>query len=299
MTRLIEPHRERVQARARLPSRSRIGTRVDSRPATGAAKNETTLSGRKTQPGLQRRQPEDVLQVERQVEEHREHRRRDRERGDLRADERGRRKSARSTIVVRSTRLRGDEQARAARGRRPGEPTMSVLVQPCELPSISARIRQNRPPVSVTSPIGSSRLCSGSLDSWSCAAESAIAAIPIGMLTRKIQRQREPGREHRRRRAARSRPPRRSSRPRSPNAVPRSRPWNSWESSASAVANIIAPPTPWTPRAMIRKSASLDSPQAAEAIVNRIDRRSGTAACGRRGRRASPAVRTKVASASA
>ena len=47
--------------------------------------------------------------------------------------------------------------------------------------------------------------------------------------------------------------------PQIPNAVPRSLPWNSCEISASAVANIIAPPIPWTPRAMIRKSASLAS----------------------------------------
>ena len=32
------------------PSSSRIGTRVESRPATGAATNETTLRGRKRTP---------------------------------------------------------------------------------------------------------------------------------------------------------------------------------------------------------------------------------------------------------
>jgi len=56
--------------------------------------------------------------------------------------------------------------------------------------------------------------------------------------------------------------------PQIPKAVPRSFPKNSWEMSASAVANIAAPPIPWRPRAMIRKSGSFAMPQAAEAIVN-------------------------------
>ena len=86
--------------------------------------------------------------------------------------------------------------------------------------------------------------------------------------------------------------------PQIPNAVPRSLPWNSCEISASAVANIIAPPIPCTPRAMIRKSASLASPQASEAAVKRTmpsmkirlrPKRSAS----------EPAVRTQVASASA
>ena len=42
---------------------------------------------------------------------------------------------------------------------------MTPLDQPRWFPSISARIRQNSPPISVTRPSGSSRLCSGSLDS--------------------------------------------------------------------------------------------------------------------------------------
>ena len=101
LTRLIDHIATAFSARPE-PSRMRIGTRVDSRPAIGAATNETRLSGRNTQAGLERRQPEDVLQVERQVEEHREHRRGDRERRRLRSDERGPRKSVRSTIDVRS-----------------------------------------------------------------------------------------------------------------------------------------------------------------------------------------------------
>ena len=48
--------------------------------------------------------------------------------------------------------------------------------------------------------------------------------------------------------------------PQMPNAVPRSRPWNSCESSASEVANMIAPPTPCTPAPTIRKSADVEIP---------------------------------------
>src|SRR3954452_13025100 len=83
-----------------------------------------------------------------------------------------------------------------------------------------------------------------------------------------------------------------------PKAVPRSLPWNSCEMSASAVANMIAPPMPWIPRAMMRNSASFASPHAADAIVNRTTpiRKSRL----RPNRSASaPAVRTQVASPSA
>ena len=40
VTRLISEHRERVRARGPAPSRARIGTRAESRPASGATKNE-------------------------------------------------------------------------------------------------------------------------------------------------------------------------------------------------------------------------------------------------------------------
>ena len=172
-----------------------------------------------------------------------------------------------------------------------------LLDQPCLFPSISARMNVNRPTVSVTSPIGSSRLCSGSLDSRSCLTAITTAAMPIGMLTRKIQRHESQDV---------STPPASGPiataapivAPQIPNAVPRSLPWNSCEISASAVANMIAPPIPWTPRAMIRKSESFESPQAAEAIVN-----STTPITKRRlrpNRSASePAVRTQVARPSA
>ncbi len=56
--------------------------------------------------------------------------------------------------------------------------------------------------------------------------------------------------------------------PNTPKAVPRSLPWNAWAISASEVANIIAPPVPWTARARFSISGELDRPQTAEAAVN-------------------------------
>ena len=56
--------------------------------------------------------------------------------------------------------------------------------------------------------------------------------------------------------------------PNTPKAVPRSLPWKASAISASAVANIIAPPVPWTARARLSISGVVDRPQTAEAIVN-------------------------------
>ena len=151
--------------------------------------------------------------------------------------------------------------------------------------------------MSVTSPTGSSRLCSGSLDSRSFVIASATAPTPIGMLTRKIQRHES----HEVSMPPTSGPIATASpivAPQIPNAVPRSLPWNSCEMSASAVANIVAPPIPWRPRAMIRKSGSFATPQAAEAIVNRTIPITKTRLRPKRSASA-PAVRTQVASASA
>ena len=56
--------------------------------------------------------------------------------------------------------------------------------------------------------------------------------------------------------------------PHAPNAVPRSLPWNSCASSASAHENMIAPPTPCPARAMIRNSALGDSAHSSEVKEN-------------------------------
>ena len=55
--------------------------------------------------------------------------------------------------------------------------------------------------------------------------------------------------------------------PNTPKAVPRSRPRKAWASSASAVANMIAPPTPWPARARARNVALDETPQSAEPRV--------------------------------
>jgi hypothetical protein len=55
--------------------------------------------------------------------------------------------------------------------------------------------------------------------------------------------------------------------PKIPNAVPRSRPRNAVEISASDVANMIAPPTPWIPRAIARNVGSPARPQSSEPSV--------------------------------
>ena len=154
----------------------------------------------------------------------------------------GRRKSVRSTIPLRSTAWDATNAISSSAATVSRE-TMNTLDQPCWLPSISPSTSASRPPVRVTRPTGSRWLWSGSLDSRSCFADSTTAAIPIGMLTRKI---------HRHESHDVSRPPASGPiataaptvAPHTPNAVPRSRPWNSCESSASAVANMIAPPMP-------------------------------------------------------
>ncbi len=176
-------------------------------------------------------------------------------------------------------------------------PRIGALDQPRLLPSISARIRQISPLVSVTSPTGSRRPCSGSFDSRNFLSDSTTAPTPIGMLTRKIQRQESHDV---------STPPASGPiataaptvAPQIPKAVPRSLPWNSCEISASAVANMIAPPSPWTPRPTIRKSESFARPQAAEAIVKRTIPITKSRLRPKRSA-SDPAVRTHAARASA
>ena len=82
------PHRDRVQ---RQPGAEQDPDRHARRePARDRRGDERDQAQRQeAEARLQRREPDDVLQVERQVEEHREHRRGDREGGRLRADERG------------------------------------------------------------------------------------------------------------------------------------------------------------------------------------------------------------------
>ena len=145
--------------------------------------------------------------------------------------------------------------------------------------------------------MGSMRPCSGSLDSRRRATDPATAATPIGMLTRKIQRHESHDV---------SIPPTSGPiataaptvAPQIPNAVPRSRPWNSCESSASDVENMIAPPIPCSARARIRNSGSLAAPQRADAAVKITIPVTKTRLRPKRSA-TDPAVSVQVASASA
>ena len=100
---------------------------------------------------------------------------------------------------------------------------------------------------------------------------AATQAIPIGMLTKKIQRQPT---------YVVSAPPTSGPiataiptvAPQIPKAVPRSRPWNSCEMIASETANIPAPPIPCAPRARISQSGDCAAPQSAEASGEERDR---------------------------
>ena len=93
-----------------------------------------------------------------------------------------------------------------------------------------------------------------------------IATIPIGTLTKKI---------HSQPRLSVIKPPISGPTatapptvaPQTPNAVARSLPWNSWPISASAVANMPAPPMPWRPRQRFRTVGSLLIPHRNEAKV--------------------------------
>ena len=114
-------------------------------------------------------------------------------------------------------------------------------------PSAWLRISPNTRPASarlkLTKPGTSGRAAPGSRDSSTRRSVITSAAIPIGTLTKKIQRQLRP---------LVMAPPSTGptataipvTAPNAANATPRSRGGKAWASSASAVANMIAPPTP-------------------------------------------------------
>ena len=94
-----------------------------------------------------------------------------------------------------------------------------------------------------------------------------MATTPMGTLTKKIQRQPMPlvmapptsG-------PTATAPP--VTAPKMPKAVPRSRPWKAEAIRASEVANMMAPPTPWTPRHRLSMSELVETPQSSEASEN-------------------------------
>ena len=167
--------------------------------------------------------------------------------------------SCRSSTVPKAT-------SRAAPAAK--RPMTRPLDQPQSLPRKSPSTSANRPAVSVTSPPRSSPRRPSSRVSCNSRNPPATQATPIGMLTKKIQRQPT---------YVVSAPPTRGPiataipivAPQIPKAVPRSRPWNSWEMIASETANIPAPPIPCAPRATISQAGDCAAPHRAEAAVKR------------------------------
>ena len=129
--------------------------------------------------------------------------------------------------------------------------TISVLPQPCSLPRSSPSTSRNIAPAIVAWPTGSSERGFGSLDSSTPCSVMASASTPIGTLTRKIHSQPSP---------VVSAPPTSGPIANEPpivapqTAIAPARSFGSWKavpSRASATANRIAAPSPWTARAAI------------------------------------------------
>ena len=237
--------------RRSAPRRTRRGSAAGSAARSGAARARGCSAGRASGRGTSRTSTP-----------------RSRTRSICAPTNAGRRKSARSIIDVCLHGLRMRRTRSAARRGDEAERRSALLDQPCWLPSISARIRQKRPPVSVTSPTGRGGCAPGRSTRAAASTDEHDGGDPDRDVDEEDPAPREPRREH----AAGERPDRdRAPDRRAPDAERRAalRPWNSCESSASAVANMIAPPMPWTPRAMIRNSASFARPQSAEASVKR------------------------------
>ena len=162
------------------------------------------------------------------------------------------------------------------------------------LPSISARIRQSSPPVSVMSPGGSSRPCSGSFDSCELRrARATTAPMPIGMLTKKIQRHESHDGEHPAgERADRDRGADRRA-PEAERGAALACRGTPARAARAPSRTSYAPPIPWTPRAMIRNSGVVRDAAGRRGDREEDDPDEEDAACGRRGRRATPAVSTQ------
>jgi hypothetical protein len=118
----------------------------------------------------------------------------------------------------------------------------------------------------MTTPGQSTARAFGFFDSSTLRWVKAIAAMPIGTLTKKIHSQPS---------VSVIAPPISGPTatdapivaPQTPKATPRSRPMKAPASSASEVANIIAPPTPCRPRATFRKVDVVASPHRNDAAV--------------------------------
>src|SRR4051794_33395191 len=144
--------------------------------------------------------------------------------------------------------------------------TITVLPQPSALPRRRPNTSRNDPAAEVTSPPGSiPRDCSSRYSRIRRSA-SVSATAPTGTFTKKIHSQPSP---------SVSAPPTRGPtataaptvEPQAAIAVPNSRPRNSCAMSASEVANMAAPPTPWRPRARLSRVELVARPHRSEATV--------------------------------
>src|SRR3954447_16157775 len=141
------------------------------------------------------------------------------------------------------------------------------------------------------------RRARGSCDSCPRASVTSSASAPTGTFTKKIQRHDRPLVI-----APPSTGPTATAMPvmapKMPKAVPRSRPVNALDRSASEVANMIAPPTPCAARARARKVGPPATPHSSEPPVNTtLPTANTTRRAGRSG--TGPAVRSSAASVSA
>jgi hypothetical protein len=134
------------------------------------------------------------------------------------------------------------------------------------LPRIRPNTSAARPPLNVKKPIQSGRRAAASRDSSIRSSVAATAAMPIGTLTKKIQRQPRP---------LVITPPSTGpiataipvTAPKTPNATPRSAPRNACAISASEVENMIAPPMPWKARESDSMTGLAATPHSSEPAV--------------------------------
>ena len=129
---------------------------------------------------LERRVPEDVLEVERDVEEEGELRPGDRERADLHAGERRDPEQRRAAASARRTRVCATMKATNSTAAPVSSSTMLVLPQPSPFPRSRASTSISSDPQKVNVPIQSTPRASGSRDSRSLRSVRSTAPIPIG-----------------------------------------------------------------------------------------------------------------------
>src|SRR3954452_7727072 len=177
----------------------------------------------------------------------------------------GRRNSDRSSIG-RSWRRSIPTKSANSTNAPPSDPTITALPQPSALPRSRPKTSRNSATDDVTSPAGSMPRDPGSTYSRMRMRARASATTPTGTLTKKIHSQPSPSVS-----APPSSGPTATAaptvEPQAAIAVPNSYSRNSWAISASEVANMPAPPMPWSPRARSSEVADGARPQSSDATV--------------------------------